>query len=90
MTNQMEAMLKLMTNALPQQAQVNQVQESRCDFCLQGHANGGCFPEGSKEAKYLANFRKSYPNNNLGYGWENTQGQGSTQNPPPPRPPSKM
>ncbi|PNY05190.1 hypothetical protein L195_g001633 [Trifolium pratense] len=90
MTNQMEAMLKLMTNASPQQAQANQVQEPRCDFCLQGHTNGGCFPEGSEEAKYLANFRKSYPNNNLGYGWGNTQGQGATQNPPPPRPPSRM
>ncbi|MCI42828.1 hypothetical protein A2U01_0064065, partial [Trifolium medium] len=41
MTNQMEAMLKLITNAPPQQAQVSQVQEPRCDFCLQGHENGG-------------------------------------------------
>ncbi|MCI69515.1 hypothetical protein A2U01_0090777, partial [Trifolium medium] len=45
MTNQMEAMLKLMTTAQPQLAQVQQVQLPRCDFCLQAHANGGCFPE---------------------------------------------
>ncbi|MCI71607.1 hypothetical protein A2U01_0092870, partial [Trifolium medium] len=54
------------------------------------HANGGCFPEGSEEARYLANFRKSYPTNTFGNGWGNTQGQGSIQNPPQPRPPSRM
>ncbi|MCI22229.1 hypothetical protein A2U01_0043405, partial [Trifolium medium] len=63
----------------PQQTQANQVQELRCDFCQQGHANGGCFLEGSEEAKYLANFRKPYPNNNPNNGWGNNQGQGSTQ-----------
>ncbi|MCI94742.1 hypothetical protein A2U01_0116040, partial [Trifolium medium] len=50
MTNQMEAMLKLVTTAQPQLAQVQQVEEPRFDFCLQGHANVGCFPEGSEEA----------------------------------------
>ncbi|PNX82673.1 hypothetical protein L195_g038705, partial [Trifolium pratense] len=45
----------------------------------------------SEEAKYLANFRKSYPNNNnLGYGWGNTQGQASAQQSIQPRPPSRM
>ncbi|MCI51497.1 hypothetical protein A2U01_0072741 [Trifolium medium] len=71
MTNQMETLIKHFTTPQPQQAQVNQLQESICDFCLQAHVNGGCFPEGFEEAKYLANFRKSYPNNNLGYGWGN-------------------
>ncbi|MCI81426.1 hypothetical protein A2U01_0102699, partial [Trifolium medium] len=48
------------------QAQVNQLQDVRCDFCHQAHANSGCFQEGSEEVKYLVNFRKSYPNNNYG------------------------
>ncbi|MCH92290.1 hypothetical protein A2U01_0013227, partial [Trifolium medium] len=86
MTNQMEAMLKLLSNSQTPTAQVNKVESSKCDFCLQDHPNGGCFPERSEEAKYLANFRKSYPNNNLGSGWGSTQGQGSSQ----PRPPSRM
>ncbi|MCI03304.1 hypothetical protein A2U01_0024341 [Trifolium medium] len=79
MTNQMETLIKHFTSSPFQpQAQANQLQELRCDFCLQAHANGGCFPEGSEEAKYLANFRKSYPNNNPNYGWGNNQGQGSS------------
>ncbi|MCI28329.1 hypothetical protein A2U01_0049529, partial [Trifolium medium] len=85
MTNTMESLLKHFTNP-PSHAnsQVNQLQELRCDFCTQAHANGGCFPEGSEEARYLANFRKSYPNNQ-NYGWGNNQAQTSSQDPPPPR-----
>ncbi|GAU28722.1 hypothetical protein TSUD_372290 [Trifolium subterraneum] len=69
------------------QAHVNQFEEVKCDFCRGGHENGKCFPEGSEQAKYLANFRKSYPNNQ-GYGWGN-QGQNSNSNPPA-RKPSPM
>ncbi|CAJ2633249.1 unnamed protein product [Trifolium pratense] len=79
LSNQMEAFMKRFD---PQQ-QVKEVQELRCDFCQQGHANGGCFPEGSEEAKYLANFRKPYPN---GWGSNSNQGQGYNSNPPPPKP----
>ncbi|MCI57911.1 hypothetical protein A2U01_0079162, partial [Trifolium medium] len=67
-------MLKLLSNSQTPKAQVSKVEGPKCDFYLQDHPNGGCFPEGSEEAKYLANFRKSYPNNNnLGFGWGNTQ-----------------
>ncbi|CAJ2638350.1 unnamed protein product [Trifolium pratense] len=79
LSNQMEAFMKRFD---PQQ-QVKEVQELRCDFCQQGQANGGCFPEGSEEAKYLANFRKPYPN---GWGSNSNQGQGYNSNPPPPKP----
>ncbi|PNX73069.1 hypothetical protein L195_g028967 [Trifolium pratense] len=82
MTSQMEAMMKFQTQA----SLVGKVENVICDFCLQDHPNGGCFPEGSEEARYLANFRKSYPNNNNGSGWGNMQGQGSAQQ----RPPSRM
>ncbi|MCI39012.1 hypothetical protein A2U01_0060241, partial [Trifolium medium] len=54
LSNQMEAFMKRFDTPQPQ---AKQVEELRCDFCQQGHANGGCFPEGSEEAKYLANFR---------------------------------
>ncbi|MCI84988.1 hypothetical protein A2U01_0106266, partial [Trifolium medium] len=49
MTNQMETLIKYFTTPPPSQAQaqVNQLQYVRCDFCHQAHANGGCFPEGS-------------------------------------------
>ncbi|MCI27906.1 hypothetical protein A2U01_0049106, partial [Trifolium medium] len=91
MTNQMETLIKHFTSSPSQaQAQVNQLQNVRYDFCQQAHANGGCFPKGSEEAKYLANFRKPYPNNNLNYGWGNNQAQSSNQDPPPPRKPSQM
>ncbi|MCI53242.1 hypothetical protein A2U01_0074488, partial [Trifolium medium] len=82
MMNQMEAMLKLITTVQPQLAQANQVQEPMCDFCTQAHPNVGGFPEGSEEARYLANFRKSYPNNQ-NYGWGNNQAQTSNNDPPP-------
>jgi hypothetical protein len=98
LSNQMEALMKRFD---PQQ-QGNEVQELRCDFCQGGHANGGCFPEGSEEAKYLANFRKPYPsgwgnngnqgqgsNTNQGQGYNSNRGQGYNSNPPP-RKPSEM
>ncbi|MCI50073.1 hypothetical protein A2U01_0071317 [Trifolium medium] len=46
MTNQMETLIKHFTSPSSQaQAQVNQLQNVRCDFFQQAHANGGCFPE---------------------------------------------
>ncbi|PNX91304.1 hypothetical protein L195_g047434, partial [Trifolium pratense] len=86
MTNQMETMIKLLSNPQSATAQVGKVEGVRCDFCLQDHPNGGCFPEGSEEAKYLANFRRTYPNNNSNSGWGGTQAQSSNQ----PRPPSRL
>ncbi|PNX75451.1 hypothetical protein L195_g031387, partial [Trifolium pratense] len=86
MTNQMETMIKLLSNPQSGTAQVGKVKGVRCDFCLQDHPNGGCFPEGSEEAKYLANFRKIYPNNNANSGWGGAQTQGANQ----PRPPSRL
>ncbi|MCI28450.1 hypothetical protein A2U01_0049651, partial [Trifolium medium] len=82
LSNQMEAFMKRFDTSQPQAIQV---EELRCDFCQQGHANGGCFPEGSEEANYLANFRKPYPNgwgnnNNQGQGYNNSQGQGYNNN----------
>ncbi|KAK2369518.1 hypothetical protein QL285_082647 [Trifolium repens] len=53
-------------------AQANQVQGLRCDFCKQAHENGECMPKGSEEAKYMANFRKSNPYNQ---GWGENQNQ---------------
>ncbi|MCH87593.1 hypothetical protein A2U01_0008466, partial [Trifolium medium] len=89
MTSQMEAMMKLLSTAQSNTSQVNKVEQARCDFCLQDHPNGGCFPEGSEEAKYLANFRKGYPSNNNNSGWGGqSQGQGSNQ--AQQRPPSRM
>ncbi|PNX54761.1 hypothetical protein L195_g048382, partial [Trifolium pratense] len=88
MTSQMEAMMKLLSNPQSQASLVGKIDNVRCDFCLQDHPNGGCFPEGSEEAKYLANFRKPYPNNNNGSGWGNMQTQGSAQQQQ--RPPSRM
>ncbi|GAU46855.1 hypothetical protein TSUD_385320 [Trifolium subterraneum] len=85
MSKEMEELKKASSRG--SQAHVNQCEEVKCDFCRGGHENGKCFPEGSEQAKYLANFRKSYPNNQ-GYGWGN-QGQTSNSNPPP-RKPSPM
>ncbi|CAJ2637655.1 unnamed protein product [Trifolium pratense] len=77
MTSQMEAMMKLLSNPQVQTSPIGKIDNVRCDFCLQDHPNGGCFPEGSEEARYLANFRKPYNNNNNGSGWGNgMQGQG--------------
>ncbi|GAU40179.1 hypothetical protein TSUD_374870 [Trifolium subterraneum] len=83
MSRDMEELKK--ANSKSSQARVNRFEEVKCDFCQGAHENGRCFPEGSEQANYLANFRKSYPNNQ-GYGWGNTQGQGSKSNPPPRRP----
>ncbi|CAJ2661901.1 unnamed protein product [Trifolium pratense] len=71
MTSQMEAMMKLLSNPQVQTSPIGKIDNVRCDFCLQDHPNGGCFPEGSEEARYLANFRKPYNNNNNGSGWGN-------------------
>ncbi|GAU23642.1 hypothetical protein TSUD_304170 [Trifolium subterraneum] len=91
MSKEMEELKKASSRG--SQAHVNQFEEVKCEFCRGGHENGKCFPEGSEQAKYLANFRKSYPNNqaypnNQGYGWGN-QGQNSNSNPPA-RKPSPM
>ncbi|CAJ2663772.1 unnamed protein product [Trifolium pratense] len=89
MTSQMEAMMKLLSNPQVQTSPIGKIDNVRCDFCLQDHPNGGCFPEGSEEARYLANFRKPYNNNNNGSGWgNNMQSQGAQQQQP--RPPSRM
>ncbi|CAJ2653112.1 unnamed protein product [Trifolium pratense] len=64
MNSQMTTMLKHFTNSPNSQAQVMAAQGLKCDFCGQGHVNGECFPEGSEEAKYLANFKRSNPNHN--------------------------
>ncbi|CAJ2672483.1 unnamed protein product [Trifolium pratense] len=89
MTSQMEAMMKLLSNPQVQSSPIGKIDNVRCDFCLQDHPNGGCFPEGSEEARYLANFRKPYNNNNNGSGWGNgMQGQGAQQQQQ--RPPSRM
>ncbi|MCH91038.1 hypothetical protein A2U01_0011962, partial [Trifolium medium] len=85
MSSQLESMMKLISTSQPTNSQVSKVEQVRCDFCLQDHPNGGCFPEGSEEARYLANFRKSYPNNNSGWG---NQGQASNQ--AQQRPPSRL
>ncbi|GAU36667.1 hypothetical protein TSUD_15800 [Trifolium subterraneum] len=85
MSKEMEELKKASSRG--SQASVNQFEEVKCDFCRGGHENGKCFPEGSEQAKYLANFRKSYPNNQ-GYGCGN-QGQNSNSNPPA-RKPSPM
>ncbi|CAJ2661835.1 unnamed protein product [Trifolium pratense] len=89
MTSQMEAMMKLLSNPQVQSSPIGKIDNVRCDFCLQDHPNGGCFPEGSEEARYLANFRKPYNNNNNGSGWGNgMQSQGAQQQQQ--RPPSRM
>ncbi|GAU41074.1 hypothetical protein TSUD_284440 [Trifolium subterraneum] len=85
MSKEMEELKKASSRG--SQAHVNQFEEVKCDFCRGSHENGKCFPEGSEQAKYLANFRKGYPNNQ-GYGWGN-QGQNSNSNPPA-RKPSPM
>jgi hypothetical protein len=96
MNTKMETLLQHFTNASSAQhqsrAQVNQVQDQRCDFCRGEHENGACMPEGSEEAKYLANFRKSNPNYNPNsntynpgwrdhpnFGWRDTQNTNPNQ-----------
>ncbi|MCI21853.1 hypothetical protein A2U01_0043024, partial [Trifolium medium] len=92
MNTQMESLLKQFTNSSTAQAQVKAAQELECDFCRQPHENGACFPEGSEQAKYLSNFRKSNPNynsysNTYNSGWKDhpnfglggTQSQGTSQ-----------
>ncbi|KAK2375058.1 hypothetical protein QL285_075975 [Trifolium repens] len=64
MNTHIEPLLKVFTNQATSQAQVNATQGVQCDFCGQGHANGQCFSAGSEEANYLANFKRSNPNNN--------------------------
>ncbi|GAU51100.1 hypothetical protein TSUD_411810 [Trifolium subterraneum] len=64
MNTQMAAMLKHFTTAPAPQMQAKAVQDVKCNLCGQGHANGECFPAGSEEAMYLANFKKNDPNNN--------------------------
>ncbi|CAJ2640369.1 unnamed protein product [Trifolium pratense] len=82
MTSQMEAMMKLLSNPQVQSSPIGKIDNVRCDFCLQDHPNGGCFPEGSEEARYLANFRKPYNNNNNGSGWGNGGFGGNTHDNP--------
>ncbi|GAU39062.1 hypothetical protein TSUD_321320 [Trifolium subterraneum] len=75
---------------------VNAAQGVTCDLCHQNHANAECFPVGSEEAHYLANFRKSNPNNNPfsntynkgwrdhpNFGWGGNTSQSQQQTPPP-------
>ncbi|GAU37119.1 hypothetical protein TSUD_278700 [Trifolium subterraneum] len=83
MSKEMEALKKANSNS--SQAQANRFEEVQCDFCKGHYANGGCFPERSEQANYLANFRKNYPNNQ-NYCWGNNKGQGSNSNPPLRRP----
>ncbi|GAU46577.1 hypothetical protein TSUD_402660 [Trifolium subterraneum] len=96
MSNSIESLLKIFTNQSASQAQVNAAQGVNCDFCHQNHANGECFPAGSEEALYLANFRKSNPNNNPfsntynkgwrdhpNFGWGGNTSQSQQQTPPP-------
>ncbi|GAU26698.1 hypothetical protein TSUD_314750 [Trifolium subterraneum] len=96
MSNNIESLLKIFTNQSVSQAQVNAAQGVTCDFCHQNHANGECFPAGSEEANYLANFRKSNPNNNPfsntynkgwrdhpNFGWGGNTSQSQQQTPPP-------
>ncbi|GAU43251.1 hypothetical protein TSUD_133950 [Trifolium subterraneum] len=85
MSKEMEELKKASSRG--SQAHVNQFEEVKCDFCRGSHENGKCFPEGSEQAKYLANFIKGYPNNQ-GYCWGN-RGQNSNSNPPA-RKPSPM
>ncbi|KAK2435247.1 hypothetical protein QL285_020322 [Trifolium repens] len=96
MSNSIESLMKIFTNQSASQAQVNAAQGVTCDFCHQNHANGECFPAGSEEALYLANFRKSNPNNNPfsntynkgwrdhpNFGWGGNTNQSQQQTPPP-------
>ncbi|GAU30099.1 hypothetical protein TSUD_55830 [Trifolium subterraneum] len=96
MSNNIESLLKIFTNQSASQAQVNAAQGVTCDFCHQNHANGECFPAGSEEALYLANFRKSNPNSNPfsntynkgwrdhpNFGWGGNTSQSQQQTPPP-------
>jgi hypothetical protein len=88
MSNNIESLLKafISQTTLTPPAPVNAAQGLQCDFCGQGHANGECFPAGSEQAKYLANYRRN-PNNDpfsatYNPGWRNHPnfGWGSNQN----------
>jgi hypothetical protein len=78
LNNQMAAMLKHFTTALAPPMQAKAVQDVKCNFCGQGHANGECFPAGSEEAMYLGNFKKTDPNNNP---YSNTYNKGWREHP---------
>ncbi|GAU38817.1 hypothetical protein TSUD_163920 [Trifolium subterraneum] len=92
MKTQMAAMLKHFTTAPAPPMQAKAVQDVKCNFCGQGHANGECFPAGSEEAMYLGNFKKNDPNNNPysntyskgwrdhpNFGWGGNQNQSQPQ-----------
>ncbi|XP_045831120.1 uncharacterized protein LOC123922450 [Trifolium pratense] len=87
MNSQMAAVLKHLTSTPNAQMPVMAANEVKCDFCGQGHANGQCFPEGSEEAKYLANFKRNNPkydpySNTYNPGWRDHPnfGWGGNQN----------
>ncbi|XP_045809752.1 uncharacterized protein LOC123904106 [Trifolium pratense] len=87
MNSQMAAVLKHITSTSNSQMPVMAANEVKCDFCGQGHANGQCFPEGSEEAKYLANFKRNNPkhdpySNTYNPGWRDHPnfGWGGNQN----------
>ncbi|CAJ2651903.1 unnamed protein product [Trifolium pratense] len=87
MNSQMAAVLKHLTSTSNSQMPVMAANEVKCDFCGQGHANGQCFPEGSEEAKYLANFKRNNPkydpySNTYNPGWRDHPnfGWGGNQN----------
>jgi hypothetical protein len=92
MNNNIESLLKVFINQTTPPAPVNAAQGVQCDFCGQGHANGGCFPAGSEQANYLANYMRIPPNNdpfsatyNPGwrdhpnFGWGGNKNQNSNQ-----------
>jgi hypothetical protein len=87
MNSQMAAVLKHITSTSNSQMPVMAANEVQCDFCGQGHANGQCFPDGSEEAKYLANFKRNNPkhdpySNTYNPGWREHPnfGWGGNQN----------
>jgi hypothetical protein len=100
MSNTMESLLKVFTTTPNSQVQANAVQGETCDFCGQGHTNGECFPAGSEQANYLANFKRNNPNYNPhsntynpgwrdhpNFGWGGNKNQNasqSNQQAPPP------
>jgi hypothetical protein len=101
MSNTMESLLKVLTTTPNPQVQAKAVQGETCDFCGQGHANGECFPAGSEEANYLANFKRSNSNYNPhsntynpgwrdhpNFGWGGNKNQNATQSNQQAPPPS--
>jgi hypothetical protein len=90
--NNIESLLKVFISQANPPATVNAAQGVQCDFCGQGHANGECFPAGSEQANYLANFKRTNPNNNPfsatynpgwrdhpNFGWGGNKNQNSNQ-----------